>query len=178
MHIPQKKRSCKKYSDFASIFLARLARSCTKSCKSCTKNETFLARYEKSCKNLARKFCKIIFLQDFDHTLQENYLTILSCKILARIFVSCKKSFIFSARLARKILARFAYFLQDGFYWDLTLVYRQSFFQTLCSSLLPKFFTAKVFTVRYIRQSSEVQLSPISLPSVCSAPITSQSSDS
>ena len=45
----------------------------------------------------------------------------------ARFFISCKKSFIFSARLedfvqdlaslARKRLARFAYFLQDGFYW-------------------------------------------------------------
>ena len=102
------------------------------SCKSCTKNEAFLARYEKSCKNLARKICKIIFLQDFDQILQENYLTIFSCKILARFFISCKKSLIFSARLARyvqdlvqelasfarKIFARFAYFLQDGFYWD------------------------------------------------------------
>ena len=54
-------------------------------------------------KNLARKFCKIIFLQDFDQILQEDYLTIFSCKILARIFVSCKKSFIFSARLARYV---------------------------------------------------------------------------
>ena len=35
-------KSCKKY--------ANLARFCTKSCKSCTKNEAFLARYE----NLAR----------------------------------------------------------------------------------------------------------------------------
>ena len=52
-------------------------------------------------KNLARKICKIIFLQDFDQILQENYLTIFSCKILARFFISCKKSFIFSARLAR-----------------------------------------------------------------------------
>ena len=51
-----------------------------------------------------------------------------SCKILAGFFyVSCKKSFIFSARLpryvqdilqdlARKILARLEYFLQDCFY--------------------------------------------------------------
>ena len=81
--------------------------------------------------NFARKFCKIIFLQGFDHILQENYLTIFSCKFLSGFFVSCKKSFIFSARLARyvqdlvqdlaslarKILARFAYFLQDHFYW-------------------------------------------------------------
>ena len=68
-----------------------LARSCTKSCKSCTKNEAFLAR----------KICKIIFMQDFDQILQENYLTIFSCKILARFFISCKKSFILSERLAR-----------------------------------------------------------------------------
>ena len=44
-----------------------------------------LARYEKSCKNLARKICKIIFLQDL---VQD---------------------------LARKVLARITYFLQDGF---------------------------------------------------------------
>ena len=102
-HLTQEKPSCKKYSYLASTFLARLARSCTKSCKSCTKNEAFLARYKMSCKNLARKFCKIIFLQDLDHILQENYFTIFSCKILARFFVSCKKSFIFSARLARYV---------------------------------------------------------------------------
>ena len=65
------------------------------------KMKLFLSRYEKSCKNLARKFCKIVFLQEFDHILQENYLTNFSCKFLARFFVSCKKSFIFSARLAR-----------------------------------------------------------------------------
>ena len=55
-----------------------------------------------------------------------------------KIFISGKKSFIFSARLARyvqdldlvslarkilarKILARYAYFLQDGFYWVICL---------------------------------------------------------
>ena len=52
-------------------------------------------------KNLARKIYKIIFLQDLIKILQENCLTIFSCKILARFFLSCKKSFIFSARLAR-----------------------------------------------------------------------------
>ena len=55
---------------------------------------------KKSCKNLARKNCKIFFLQDLIKILQENYLTN-SCKILARFFTSYKKSFIFSARLAR-----------------------------------------------------------------------------
>ena len=53
-----------------------------------------------------------------------------SCRYLARLFISCMKSFIYSARLARyvqnllqdvanparKILPRLAYILQDGFY--------------------------------------------------------------
>ena len=80
----------------------------------CTKNEASLARYEKSC--------KIIFLQEFDKILQETYLTIF-CKI-ARFFKSCKKSFILSASLARKILAKIAYFLQDHFYWDAVWFHR------------------------------------------------------
>ena len=78
----------------------------------------------KSCK----KNFKILFLQHFDQILQDNHLIIFCCKILARFCISCKKSYIFSARfaryvqdlmqdLARKILVRFAYFLQDGFYW-------------------------------------------------------------
>ena len=79
---------------------------------------------------MSQESCKKIlqdnFLATFDQILQENNLTIFSCKN----FVSCKKRFIFSAKLARfvqdfvqdlvslarKILARFAYFLQDGFY--------------------------------------------------------------
>ena len=44
------------------------------SCKFCTINEAFLARYEKFCQNLKRKNCKII-----------------SCKIWSK---SCKKSFL------------------------------------------------------------------------------------
>ena len=118
----------KEISKSWKYFLARLARSCTKSCKYCTKNEAFLARYIKSC-NLARilqEKCKVIFLQDLIKLLQENYLANFSFKTLARFFISCKKSFIFSARLARfsarscslarRILARFGYLLQDGFY--------------------------------------------------------------
>ena len=73
------------------------------SCNSCTKNEAFLARYKTFCKNLARKNCKIVFLQDLIKILQENYLANFSCKILARFCISCKKSFIFNARLARFI---------------------------------------------------------------------------
>ena len=95
------------------------------------KMKFFLQDLNNLARFLQENFCKILFLQDLDQILQENYLTILSCKILARCFVSCKKSFIFSARLARyvqdlvqdlaslarKKLARFAYFLQDSFYW-------------------------------------------------------------
>ena len=89
------------------------------SCKSYTKNEAFLARYKISCKDFASKICKIIFAR-----FRSNLARKLSCKIVK----TCKKSFIFSARLARfsedlaslarKILARFGYFLQDGFHWE------------------------------------------------------------
>ena len=94
--------------EIPSIFLARLARSCTKSYKSCTKNEAFVARYEKSCNNPTTKIRKTILLQDFHQILQENYHNF-SCKILARYFISCKKFYIlqenlrFCARLARYV---------------------------------------------------------------------------
>ena len=90
-------------------------------------------------RKLARKNCKIIFLQDLIKIFQENHLGNCSCKILTRFFIFCKKSFIFSARLvylqdlvqdlanlARKILARFGYFLQDGFYWVIYIIYISS----------------------------------------------------
>ena len=103
-------KSCKYFS-------GKTCKICTKSCTSCTKMKLFLQHI----KNLARKICKIMFLQDFVQILQENYLTMFSCKILARLFISCKKRFIFCVRLARyvqdlvqdlaslarKILARF-----------------------------------------------------------------------
>ena len=79
---------------------------------------------------LARKNCKIIFLQDMIKILQENYLAIFSCKVLqdqCKIFQFLQEKLHFSASLARfnarscksarKILARLAHFLQDGFYW-------------------------------------------------------------
>ena len=74
-------------------------------------------------------------------------MLIKSCKKLSHIatflqkscniFISCKKTFIFSAKLARyvqdliqdlanlarKILARLAYFLHDGFYWVIIVSY-------------------------------------------------------
>ena len=43
--------------------------------------------------------CKTVFLQDLIKILQENYFVIISCKI----FLSCKKDFIFSIRLARYV---------------------------------------------------------------------------
>ena len=82
--------------------LQDLAQNLALSYKSCTKMKLFLQDI-KSCKNLVTKICKIIFLQDFDQILQENYLTIFSCKIVIRFFISCKKSFIFSASLERNV---------------------------------------------------------------------------
>ena len=75
---------CKKCTNLASIFLARLARFSAKSCKSCTKNKAFLAicntykTLQESCK---KKFQEI-FLHDLDHMLQENYLTIFLARLL------------------------------------------------------------------------------------------------
>ena len=81
--------------------------------------------------NLARKNCKIIFLQDLIKILQEYYLTNFSYKILARFLYPARKaSFLVQdlqdlvqnlANLARIILARFGYFLQDSFYWEKSL---------------------------------------------------------
>ena len=87
----------KKYANLASTFLARLARSCTKSCtyiscKCYTKHEAFLARSKKSCNDLARKItAKIIFLQDFDQILQQNTLAIFLARSLQDLLAtSCK----------------------------------------------------------------------------------------
>ena len=54
-----------------------------------------------SCKNLARKNYKIILLQFLITILQEHCHANFSCKILVRFFISCKKNFIFSAKLVR-----------------------------------------------------------------------------
>ena len=102
--LPSKNRLARNIQVLQVFFLQDLqdlALNLAQILKSCTKNEAFLARYKKSCKKLARKYCKMNFLQDLIKVLQENYLRIFSCKILARVFISCKKSFIFSARLAR-----------------------------------------------------------------------------
>ena len=100
-----------------------------KSCKSCTKNEAFLARYKKSLKNLARQFsCKIViksckkiilqfFLEDFCMSFYILHKNFIFSARLARYVQYLVQDLANLARkiLARKILARFAYFLQDGF---------------------------------------------------------------
>ena len=86
------KPSCKKYANLASIFLVRLARSCTKSCKSWAKNEAFLARYKNLTKTLQENRFKIIFFQNFDHILQENYLTIFLARFLQDFVCSARKA--------------------------------------------------------------------------------------
>ena len=59
------------------------------------KMKLFFARYENSCKNLVRKFCKISFLQDFDHILQENYLTNFLARFLQDfLYLARKASFL------------------------------------------------------------------------------------
>ena len=74
-----------------------------------------------------------MFLQDCDQILQENYLATFLARFL-QLYLASKAYFIFSARLARyvqdlvhnlaslarKILARFAYFLQEGLYWEIS----------------------------------------------------------
>ena len=97
------------------------------SCKPCTKYEAFnfFPRHkilQEFCKN---KLCKIIFLQDVIKILQENNIEIFlqdSCKFLN---LARKDSFVVQdlqdlvQDLARKMPARFAYFLQlEGLYWE------------------------------------------------------------
>ena len=78
---------------------------------------------------------QVFFLQEIK-ILQEIYLAVFlasSCKISVRFFNSCKKSFVLVqdlqdlvqelASLVRKILVRLAFFLQDGFYWEPTLLH-------------------------------------------------------
>ena len=70
------------------------------SCKRCTKNEAFLARNIKSCNNFAQDN----FLVRFWLNLVRGLARKLSCKFfLQDHFISCKKSFILSARLARYV---------------------------------------------------------------------------
>ena len=81
---------------------------------------------------MQEKFVSLFFLQDFDQILQENYLAIFLAILLQNfLYLARKASYLqeklhtckirarFSARYYKsykKILSRFAYFLQDGFY--------------------------------------------------------------
>ena len=103
-------KSCKDFS---------LARSCNKSCKCCTKMNLFLQDIkilQESCK----KYLQDIFLARLGSNLARKLSYNFFFQDSSKIFISCK-SFIFSARLTRYVqnlvqdLARFAYFLQDGF---------------------------------------------------------------
>ena len=66
---------------------------------------------------MPEKFVRI-FLQDFDQILQGNNLTILSLYIFARyLYLARKVSFLVQdLQDLVQDLARFPYFLQDGFY--------------------------------------------------------------
>ena len=94
----------------------------------------FLKDLQDLAQNLASLALKMkLFLQDLDQILQENYLTIFLARFLQDFsYLARKASFLVQdlqdfvqdlASLARKILARFGYFLQDGFYWDFTLFF-------------------------------------------------------
>ena len=68
------------------------------------------------------------FLQDLIKVLQENYLKIFLARFLQDpLYLARKATFLVQdlqdlmkdfASLARKLLARLEYFLQDGFYWE------------------------------------------------------------
>ena len=69
------------------------------------------------------------FLQDLIKVLQENYLKIFLARFLQDpLYLARKATFLVQdlqdlmkdfASLARKLLARLEYFLQDGFYWEI-----------------------------------------------------------
>ena len=109
------------YENLTSILHARLARSCIKSCKPCTKNEAFLARYKKFCKSCKKNLSDHILAGVWSNV---NDLALFSCKI----FISCKKSYVLVQDfqdmckilhfLQEKYLQNLhSYFLQDYFYW-------------------------------------------------------------
>ena len=84
------KLSCKKYANLAGDFLAGLVRSCTDFACLALKMK-LSCKILQSCKNLTRKNCKIIFLQDFDQILQVRIL-FLAKFLQLRSFISCKKA--------------------------------------------------------------------------------------
>ena len=110
------------YANLASIFLARIARSCT---KSCIKNEAFLAKY----KNLARKNFKIIFLQDLIKILQENYLAFyLAIFLQDFLYLARKASFL--AQDLQGMCTILSKILQDKYLQDLYVSCKTVFNET------------------------------------------------
>ena len=110
------------------FFLQDLARSCIKSCTCLASLALKMKLFLQDIYTLARilqENSKIRFLQDLITILQENYLANVSCTILARfLYLTRKASFLAQdlqnlvqdfASLARKVLERFGYFLQDSF---------------------------------------------------------------
>ena len=96
-------------------------------CKYCTKMKLFLPRNESLVLILQENNCKN-FLVTFKSYLATMFSSNFSCTLIVILSASWKKSFIISARLTRyvqdlmqdlvrRILARFAYFFQEGFYW-------------------------------------------------------------
>ena len=108
----------REFSSYSSRVSIKLPLSCSyRICKSCTTLKLF-------CK----KNYKIIFLQDFDKTLQEIISATFFFKKLLQDFCILQEKFHHSARLtryvkdlswslARKILARLAYFLKDAWFY-------------------------------------------------------------
>ena len=74
---------------------------------------------EQSCKNLARKTCKIIFLQDYDQILHENYLTI-SLARKASFLVQDMQDLVqdLAMKSYKKNTCKIWIFLARRFYWE------------------------------------------------------------
>ena len=63
---------------------------------------------QESCKKIILQIFLARFLQDFSYLARKASFLVQDLQDLVQDLAS----------LARKILARFGYFLQDGFYWD------------------------------------------------------------
>ena len=85
------------------------------SCKSCTKNEVFIAISKNSCTDLARNKLKDNFLASLVQVLYILQEKLCFSAILARYMQGLIQNI---ASFARKILVRLAHFLPDGFCWD------------------------------------------------------------
>ena len=91
--------------------LKNLARTCKKKLQ-----DNFLARYDL---NLARKLSCNFFLQVLARSVQDFSILAKRASFLVQDFQDLMQDL---ASLARKILATLAYFLQDDFYWEASLL--------------------------------------------------------